>query len=81
MLEGLFNDKAILIKERWWYSSVHIWRDTFSKDITPKVNVIVRLEFELAFQDVTVQHVCHFFVIWSVFSVHLNIIFHGQKNL
>ena len=29
------------------------------KGISPKVNVISRIEFELAYSDVTVQHVSH----------------------
>ena len=37
-------------------SGVH----TLLKDISPKVNVIAWLEFELAFCDVAVQHVSHF---------------------
>ena len=32
---------------------------TFSPDISLKVNVIVRLEFDLASYDVAVQHVSH----------------------
>ena len=31
------------------------------KGISPKVNVIAQLEFELAYGNVTVQHVCHNF--------------------
>ena len=48
---GLFNVKAILIDDQLWqylthnlgYKDIH----TFSKGINSKVNVIVRLEFEL----------------------------------
>ena len=32
---------------------------TFLKNISPKMNVIIRGEFELAYQDVTVKHVNH----------------------
>ena len=32
----------------------------FSKGISPKVNLILRLEFELAFSDVTVQRIHHY---------------------
>ncbi len=32
---------------------------TFAKGISPKVNVIVRLEFELAYYDVAALHVNH----------------------
>ena len=48
----LFNAKAILVEEQKWYYSNHSWKDrefgTFPKGISPKVNVIVQLEFELA---------------------------------
>ena len=33
---------------------------TFFKGISPKVNVIARLEFELAYYDIIVQHVSHY---------------------
>ena len=33
---------------------------TFPKGISPKVNVIARLEFELAYYDVVVQYVSHY---------------------
>ena len=32
----------------------------FPKGISPEMNVIVRLEFELAFYDVTVDHASHY---------------------
>ena len=32
----------------------------FPKDFKPKVNTLARLEFELAFYDVTVQHINHY---------------------
>ena len=35
---------------------------TFSKDIRAKVNVMVRQGFELAYYDVTVQHVNHYVI-------------------
>ena len=47
----LFNAKAILLEEQYWYYLTHRWEDTgvhtFPKGICPKVNVIARLEFEL----------------------------------
>ena len=56
---GLFNAKSILLEEQWWYYSTHSWEDkgvhTFPKGICPTVNVIVRLEFELAYNDSAVQ--------------------------
>ena len=33
---------------------------TFPKDISPKMNVIAWLEFELADYDVAVQHISHY---------------------
>ena len=48
----LFNAKAILLEEQLWYYLTHSWEDkgvhTFPKGICPKVNVIARLEYELA---------------------------------
>ena len=32
---------------------------TFPKGISPKGNIIARLEFELAYYDVTVKHLSH----------------------
>ena len=41
-----------------------VWVDeevyTFLKDISSKMNVIVRLAFELAYNNVVVQHVNHY---------------------
>ena len=60
---GLFNAKAILIEEQWYYltqslkdKGVH----TFPKGICPKVNVIVRLEFELAYYNPAVHRFTHY---------------------
>ena len=33
---------------------------TFAKSICPKVNVMVQLEFELAYYNVAVQHISHY---------------------
>ena len=48
---------------KYWYYLTHSWGNkwfhTFPKDISPKVNKITRLEFELAYDDVTVQLVRH----------------------
>ena len=61
---GFFNAKTILVEKQWLYYLAHIWEDggvhTFPKGISPKVNVIVQLEFELAYYDVAVQHVSHY---------------------
>ena len=55
----LFNAKAILLEEQYWYYLTHSWEDkgvrTFPKGICPKVNVIARLEYELAYYDSAVQ--------------------------
>ena len=55
----LLNAKFILLEEQLLYYLTHIWKDkgihTFSNGISPKVNVIVRLEFELAYYDSAVQ--------------------------
>ena len=56
----LFNAKGILVGGQQWYYLTHSWEDkrvhTFRKSISPKVNVIEWLKFELAYYDVTVQY-------------------------
>ena len=51
----LFNAKAILLEEHLWYYLTHSWENMgvhiFPKGICPKVNVIARLEYELAYYD------------------------------
>ena len=54
--------KAILLEEQLWYYLTYSWgriREliTFLLGISPKVNAIVLLQFELAYYDLTVQHV------------------------
>ena len=60
----LFNAKAILQEEQYWYYLTHSWEDkevhTFLKDICLKVNVIARLEHELAYYDSAVHHFNHY---------------------
>ena len=60
----LFNTKAILLEELEWYYLTHTWEDkgvhTFPKGICPKVNVIARLEFELAYYDSAVHRFNHY---------------------
>ena len=53
---SLFNGisiKAILLEEQQWYYLTHSWEDkgvhTFPMGICPKVNVIMRLEYKLAY--------------------------------
>ena len=60
----LFNAKAILLEEQYWYYLTHSWEDkgvhTFPKGIFPKVNVIARLEYELAYYDSAVYRFNHY---------------------
>ena len=48
---------------QYWYYFTNSWADkevhAFPKGICPKVNVIERLGFELAYDNVPVQHVNH----------------------
>ena len=63
-LSRLFNAKAILLEEQEWYYLTHSWEDkgvhTFPKGICPKVNIIARLAYELAYYDSAVQLVNHY---------------------
>ena len=49
----LFNAEAILLAKQYWYYLTHSLEDKgvhyFPKGICPKVNVIVRLEYELVY--------------------------------
>ena len=58
----LFNAKAILLEEQYYLT--HSWEDkgvhTFPKGICPKVNVIARLEYELAYYDSAVHRFNHY---------------------
>ena len=60
----LFNAKAILLEEQLWHYLTHRWEDkgvhTFPKGIFPKVNIIVRLEYELAYYDSAVHRFNHY---------------------
>ena len=60
----LFNAKAILLEEQLWNYLTHTWEDkgvhTFPKGICPKVKVIARLEYELAFYDSAVHRFNHY---------------------
>ena len=63
-LRGLFSAKALLVEEQQWYYLSLCWGNKkvqyFSKGISPKVNIITRLEFERAYYDVLIQHVSHY---------------------
>ena len=54
----------IFLEGHEWYYLTYRWEDkrvhTFPKGICPKGNVIVRLEFELAYYDSTVQGFNHY---------------------
>ena len=54
----------IFVEEQQWYNLTHSWRDkgfhAFHKVICPKLNLIAQLKFELAYYDVTVQHIWDF---------------------
>ena len=60
----LFNAKATLLEEQYWYYLTHSWEDkgvdTFPKGICPKVNVIAQLEYELAYYDFAVHLFNHY---------------------
>ncbi len=60
----LFNAKAILLEEQQRYYLTHSWEDkgvhTFRKGICPKVNVIERLEYELAYYESAVHCFNHY---------------------
>ena len=61
---GYFDAKAILLEEQLWYDLTHSWEDkgvhTFPKSICPEVNVIVRLEYELAYYNSAVHRFNHY---------------------
>ena len=57
---GLFNAKAILEAEEQLYYLNHKRVHTFPKSICPNGNIIVRLEFELSYFHVAIQHICHY---------------------
>ena len=58
----LFNAEAILLEEQYYLT--HSWDDKgvyiFPKGICPKVNIIARLENELAYYDSAVHHFNHY---------------------
>ena len=56
--------KTIFVEEHQWYYLTHSWDykavHTFPHGICLKWNIIARLEFELTFYDVIVQHINHY---------------------
>ena len=60
----LFNAKAILLEEQFWYYLTLSWEDkgvhTFPKGICPKMNVLARQEYELAYYDSAVHRFNHY---------------------
>ena len=66
-LHGLFNVKAILVEEQWWYyclSTALVGGDngihTFPLGFSPKVKVLAHLEFEFASYNIAVKLVDHY---------------------
>ena len=63
-LVGYLISKPPFQKERYWYYLTHRWKDKrvyiFPQSIYSKVNVIVRLEFELAYYDSIVYRFNHY---------------------
>ena len=53
------NSTSTILTCSWEDKQVH----AFPKGTCPKVNIIVRLEFELAYYDSTVQHFNHYTMI------------------
>ena len=60
----VYYAKAILLEEQRSYNLTHYWEDkgvhTFPKSICLKVNVIARVDFELAYYDSAVHRVNHY---------------------
>ena len=67
-LVSLFNCISTSVKrnrvEKYWFCLIDTWRDkevyAFPKGINLKVNVIMWLEFELAYSDVAVLHASYY---------------------
>ena len=59
----MLNGISTFLERRQWYYLTHSRKDkkvyAFPESISLKVNLIARLEFELAYYDVVVQHVNH----------------------
>ena len=57
-LGRLNNAKAILVEEHSWLHLIHNYGNpAFLKDISSKVNVLARLEFEFSYFEVSVEQV------------------------
>ena len=63
-LYRLFHAKTILLEEQKWYYLTRKWEDkgvhAFPNGICPKVNVIARLVYELAYYDSAVHRFNHY---------------------
>ena len=63
-IRGLFNAKDNLTEKLQWYYLIHSWRDrevhAFPKDVSPKMNEIEPLEFELAYLEPAIQRVSYY---------------------
>ena len=82
-LFGLFNAKAILLEEQSYLT--HSWEDkgvhTFPKGICPKLNVIARLENELAYYDFAVHRFNHYTTRTPTLNFCLVYLFNGISTL
>ena len=60
----LFNAKAVIGEEQWWYYLTCFWWDkgvyTIPKDISPKMNATVKHELEMVYCWIIVQHISHY---------------------
>ena len=56
-LSWVIQCQTILVEELYLYYSWEV--RNFPEGISSKTSVIMRLEFELAYNDITVQHVSH----------------------
>ena len=64
----------VLFNQNLRDKKIHI----FPKGISPKVNVIARLESELAYYNVTVQHVTHYTVVTLPHEISKCSQYHGE---
>ena len=65
IIRELFDVKSTFVEGQLWYNLTHIWGWirgilSFNGGISPKLNIITGLVFELADYDVGIQHVNHY---------------------
>ena len=87
---GTQSDKGLNILAAFASISLFSWEDkrvhTFPKGICPKVNVIARLEYELAYYDSAVHRFNHYthkdiLLIWRIFEADEDIIKEMQREI